>query len=77
MRLLSGEGERTADVLLPQLTEVAAADRDATLVGVEEPQQETGDGRLPRSARPDEGDAPARVEPQVEGLGAPASARAG
>ena len=73
VRLLAGEREGAADVLLPVLAHVAAGDRDAALLRVEEAQQEVRDRRLAGAARPDERDPRAGLEPQVEA----ARARAG
>ena len=50
------ERERAADVLLGQVAEVDAADRDPARLGIEEAQEEVGDRRLARSARADERD---------------------
>ena len=40
MRVLAGDGDRAADVLLAQVAEIAAADRDAAVLRVEEAEQE-------------------------------------
>ncbi len=68
MRLLARQGERPADVLLPQRAQVAAVERDAPFLRVEEPQQEVRDGGLPGSARADEGDALPGLQPEVDVL---------
>ena len=52
VRLLAGERERAADVFLAQLAEVAAGERDAAALRVEEAQQQVRDGRLAGAARP-------------------------
>ncbi len=62
MRLLTGEREAAPDVLQAQLARVAPADGDAPALGVEEPEEEVRDGRLARSARPDESDALSRLD---------------
>ena len=66
MRLLAGEREGAADVLLPVFAHVAAGDRDAAPLRVEEAEQEVRDRGLAGAARPDERDARAGVEPEVE-----------
>ncbi len=68
MRLLARECNRPADVLLAQLTDVLATDRDATSLGVEEAQEEVRHRGLARAARAEEGDASSRLERQVEAL---------
>ena len=66
VRVLAGERERAPDVVLPELADVAAAERDAALLGIEEAQQQVRDRRLAGAARPDERDPPSRLEPEVE-----------
>ena len=68
MRLLTGEREDPADVLLAVLARVPAGDRDRSLLRVEEAEEEVGDGRLAGAARPDQRHAAARVEAEVEPL---------
>ena len=67
---LAGQRERAANVLLPVLAHVAAGDRDAPLLGVEEAQEQVRDGRLAGAARPDERDPPARLEAEVDAASA-------
>ena len=50
-----------ADVVLAVLAQVAAGERDAARLGVEEAQQQVRDRRLAGAARPDERDARARA----------------
>ena len=45
-----------------QPAQVAAADRHSACLGIEEPQQQVGHGRLARAARPDERDPLSRLE---------------
>ena len=73
MRVLAGDGDRAAHVLLAVLAQVAAGERDAALLGVEEAQEQVRDRRLAGAARPEQGDAAARLEPQAEAVerGAP------
>ena len=66
VRLLAGERERAAHVLLPVLAHVAAGDRHAPLLGVEEPEEEARDRGLAGAARPDERDPLPRLEPEVD-----------
>ena len=69
VRLLPGERERAPDVLLAQLARRRGPPIvDAARLGIEEAQEEVRDGRLPRAARPDERDPPARLEPQVDAV---------
>src|SRR5262245_39567016 len=66
MRLLAREGELSADVVLPVLTEVVAVQCNPPTCGVEETEQEVRHGRLADTARPDERDAAARLEAKIE-----------
>jgi len=65
MRILAGDGDQAADILLPEVAEIAAADRDAAPVRIEEAQEQVGDGRLPGSALPDEREPAAGAEGQA------------
>ena len=50
-----------ADVLLPEIADIDAVDRDATRLRIEEAQEEVRHRRLPRAARADERDARTRA----------------
>ena len=62
--LLAGERERSSDVLLPHLPHVTAADRDPAGLGVEEAEEEVGDGGLAGAALADERDPATGREPR-------------
>ena len=66
VRLLPGECEQAADVRLAVLTSVPPGDRNAALLGIEEPEQQVRDGRLACAARPDERHPSSRRERQVD-----------
>ena len=68
MRLLAREGEGAANVLLTVLAGIPPCDRDDPVLGVEEPEQEVGNGRLAGTARPDQRHSAPRVEAKVEAL---------
>ena len=75
MRVLAGERERAADVLLAVLAQVAAGERHAALLRVEEAQEQVRDGRLAGAARADERDAAARLEREADVVAARARRR--
>ena len=66
MRVLAGESEGGAGVLLAILAQIATVDRHAALLRVEKAQQEVRDGGLAGPARPDERDPLAGLEREVE-----------
>ena len=53
-------------VLHPHPPYVCATDRDPAGFGVEEAKEKMHEGRLARTALPDERDAPARLDPEAE-----------
>ena len=57
-----------AHVLLAVGAQVVPRERHPAMLGIEEAQEQVRDRRLPRPARPDERDPPARVEPQGEAV---------
>jgi hypothetical protein len=66
MRLLTGHRDRSANVILTVVAQVAAGQRQPPLLGVEETQEEVGDGRLARTARTEERDPLAGLEPEAD-----------
>ena len=68
VRVLAGDGDRRAHVLLAVGAQVVSRERHPAMLGIEEAQQQVRDRRLARPARPHERDPPARVEPQGEAV---------
>ena len=66
MRLLPGDRDRAAHVILAVVAQVATGERHPPLLGVEEAQQQVGDGRLAGAARTDQRDPLARLEPEAD-----------
>ena len=65
VRVLPGDGEHAANVLLPVVAQVHAVEHDPPRLGIEEAQQQIDDCRLAGSARADQGNAPARHQLQA------------
>ena len=68
MRLLAGDRDRAADIREGVVAKVALRERHASRFGIEEAQQQVGDGGLPGSAGADERDALTRREPQADAI---------
>ena len=68
MRVLAGHGDHPAHVLLAIVAQIAAAEDDAPGFRVEEAEEHVRHGRLSGAARSEQGDLPARVEPEVEAV---------
>ena len=68
MRVLAGDGDHAAHVLLAVVAQVLAGERHAPALRVEEAQQQADDRRLAGAARAEERDAPARLEAQAEAV---------
>src|SRR5215207_3406630 len=66
MGVLAREREFGPDVVLAIVAEVAAGDRNAPGLGIEEPQKQVRDRGLACPAASDEGDPLARLEPEIE-----------
>ncbi len=68
MRVLARDGDRPPHVLLPVVAQVAPGERHPAALGVEEPDEQVRDRRLPGAARPHESDAAARLQPEIGAL---------
>ena len=67
--VLAGDGDRAADVLLAVVAQVAAPERDAPALGVEEAEQQVHDRRLARRrSRPTSATRPPGLEPQADAV---------
>ena len=66
MRVLAGDRERAADVLLAIVANISAVDRHAALLRIEKAKEQIHDGGLPGTARADDRDAPAWIETKIE-----------
>src|SRR5262249_27592232 len=68
VRVLAGDGDRAPHVLLPVLAQVAARERDAAGLGVEEADEQVDDRRLAGAARAAQPDPPARLETEIRAV---------
>ena len=68
MRLLAGDGDRTAHVRLTVVAQVAAREHDPSPLGVPKAEQQAHDGGLPGAARADERDAASGREAEVDAV---------
>ncbi len=66
MRVLAGDGDRAADVLLAVVTKVFLAERDAPMLGVEEAKQQVHDRGLARPAGTQERNPSPGFQPQAD-----------
>ena len=66
MRVLAGDGDRPADVLLAVAAQILSGEGDAPPLGIDEAQQEPDDRRLPGAASSEQHDSRARIEPEAE-----------
>src|SRR5215471_5387017 len=66
MGVLTGDSDRTADVLLSVLAQISAAEHHAPSLGVEEPEKQVRDRRLAGAARADQRDLTTLVKTEVE-----------
>ena len=66
MCVLGGEDDRAPDVVLGELAQIDAAERDGARDRVDEAHEQVRDRRLAGTARSREHDAAARFEPQVD-----------
>ena len=68
MRVLAGDGDRPAEVVLPVVAQVSLAERDAPPLGVEEAEEQIHHGRLARSTGPQQRDPAPGFEAEAEAV---------
>ncbi len=68
VRVLARDGDRPSDVFLAILAEVEARERHASVLGIEEAQEEVDDRRLARAARPHQSDLAPGIEPEAHAV---------